>query len=74
MINGNVTVKDPSGKEIESQLLPIANASLGIRSFSTMAYLGESPSVAPKYWLAFSASVPPLGFSTYIVSGAKSSG
>ncbi|CBI15496.3 unnamed protein product, partial [Vitis vinifera] len=73
VINGNVTVKDPSGKEIESQLLPIANASLGIRSFSTMAYLGKSPSVAPKYWLAFSASVPPLGFSTYIVSGAKSS-
>ncbi|KAJ6390113.1 hypothetical protein OIU77_024348 [Salix suchowensis] len=26
------------------------------------------------YWLAFSASLPPLGFNTYIVSGAKQAG
>ncbi|KAF9618955.1 hypothetical protein IFM89_002950 [Coptis chinensis] len=67
----SVAVQDSSGKEIESQLLPLVNASIGIRNYYVKAYLGKSPSDAPKYWLVFLASVPPLGFSTYIVSGTK---
>lgn len=35
------------------------------------SYLGVTVRDAPKYWLAFAASVPPLGFSTYTVSGVK---
>ncbi|KAJ6686995.1 ALPHA-MANNOSIDASE [Salix purpurea] len=66
-------VRDSSGGEIESQLLPISNATLHIRKY-VKAYLGESPHDALKYWLAFSASLPPLGFNTYIVSGAKQAG
>ncbi|KAL8544281.1 hypothetical protein ACS0TY_004715 [Phlomoides rotata] len=38
------------------------------------AYLGQTPSKTPKYWLAFTASVPPLGFSTYTISSARSKG
>ncbi|KAJ6338870.1 hypothetical protein OIU76_008351 [Salix suchowensis] len=68
-----VMVRDSSGGEIESQLLPISNATLHIRKY-VKAYLGESPHDALKYWLAFSASLPPLGFNTYIVSGAKQAG
>ncbi|KAK3042490.1 hypothetical protein RJ639_000214 [Escallonia herrerae] len=68
----NVTVHDSNGKEIESQILPVANVSIAIRNYYARAYLGVSPRATPKYWLAFTASVPPLGFSTYVVS--KSNG
>ncbi|KAI7986126.1 putative alpha-mannosidase [Camellia lanceoleosa] len=71
VINGNVTVQDSNGTEIESQLLPLANASLGIRNYYATAYVGKSPSTTPRYWLAFTASVPPLGFSSYVISTAK---
>ena len=72
--NENVVVRDSSGKEIQSQLLPIPDTFLGLRSYYAKAYLGVSPSVNPKYWLAFSAIVPPLGFSTYYVPIAKQAG
>uniref|UniRef100_A0A5B7A9H0 Alpha-mannosidase n=1 Tax=Davidia involucrata TaxID=16924 RepID=A0A5B7A9H0_DAVIN len=71
VINENVTVQDSTGKEIESQLLPLVNASVSIRNYYATAYVGKSPSSTPKYWLAFTVSVPPLGFSTYVVSSAK---
>ncbi|KAA8547197.1 hypothetical protein F0562_003647 [Nyssa sinensis] len=64
-------VHDSGGREIESQLLPLSTTSMNTRNFHVKAYLGRSPSGMPKYWLAFVASVPPLGFSTYTVSGAK---
>ncbi|KAK2968814.1 hypothetical protein RJ640_028207 [Escallonia rubra] len=66
-----IVVLDSGGREIESQLLPLSNASLSTRSYHVKAYLGRSPSGSPNYWLAFSASVPPLGFSTYTVSSVK---
>ncbi|GAU38122.1 hypothetical protein TSUD_318090 [Trifolium subterraneum] len=69
--NENVVVRDSSGKEIQSQLLPIPDYIHGLRNYHAAAYLGVSPSVDPKYWLAFSAIVPPLGFSTYYVSKDK---
>ncbi|KAL5724488.1 alpha-mannosidase [Ranunculus cassubicifolius] len=68
------TVRDSSGREIESQLLHMSNISIGIRNYHVNLYLGKSPSTTPKYWLAFSASVPPLGYSTYTVSVVKSGG
>ncbi|XVF54777.1 hypothetical protein PTKIN_Ptkin05aG0209000 [Pterospermum kingtungense] len=71
VIDENVIVKDSGGKEIESQILPLKNASLSIRNYYSMAYLGKFPSVTPKYWLAFSASAPPLGFNTYFISKGK---
>ncbi|KAJ4728881.1 Alpha-mannosidase [Melia azedarach] len=71
VINENVIVKDSKGKEMESQLLPVLDASLNLRNTYSMAYLGKSSNVTPKYWLAFSASVPPLGFNTYVISSAK---
>ncbi|XP_062168660.1 probable alpha-mannosidase At5g13980 [Alnus glutinosa] len=71
VINENVVVRDSNGKEIESQLLPLLNVSVAIRNYHVTAYLGKPPSVRPSYWLAFSATVPPLGFSTYIVSYTK---
>ncbi|XP_020533563.1 alpha-mannosidase At3g26720 isoform X2 [Jatropha curcas] len=69
-----VVVKDSDGREIESQLLPISNATLFMRNKYVKAYLGKFPSETPKYWLAFSASIPPLGFSTYTVSSTRQTG
>ncbi|XP_023924146.1 alpha-mannosidase At3g26720 [Quercus suber] len=69
-----VFVQDSDGREIESQLLPLSNVTLSMRNYYVKAYMGTSPNGSLKYWLAFSASVPPLGFSTYIVSNAKQTG
>ncbi|KAE9604237.1 putative alpha-mannosidase [Lupinus albus] len=69
--NEKVIVRDSSGNEIQSQLIPILDEFLGLRNYHTKAYLGVSPTVNPKYWLTFSATVPALGFSTYYVSKAK---
>ncbi|MED6211149.1 hypothetical protein PIB30_070832 [Stylosanthes scabra] len=71
VVSENVAVRDSSGKEIQSQLLPILDTFIGLRSYHTTAYLGESSTAKPKYWLSFSATVSPLGFSTYYVSKAE---
>ncbi|CAI9094984.1 OLC1v1030831C1 [Oldenlandia corymbosa var. corymbosa] len=72
----DLVVWDSDGREIESQLIPISNASLVTRNYHVKAYLGRlsDSSNSDRYWLAFSASVPPLGFSTYIISNSKSTG
>ncbi|KAK7311284.1 hypothetical protein RJT34_09318 [Clitoria ternatea] len=70
----DVVVQDSSGKEIESQLLPLSNASLNIREHYVKAYVGKAPGGKLNHWLAFPVSVPPLGFSTYIVSNSKETG
>lgn len=66
-----VIVQDSKGREVESQLLPLTNTSMHIRNDHVKAYLGKPADTAIKYWLAFPVSVSPLGFSTYIVSGAR---
>ncbi|KAI4350435.1 hypothetical protein L6164_004891 [Bauhinia variegata] len=68
---GKVFVQDSAGKEIQSQLLPVSDATLRIRKRYVKAYLGKQSGAELKYWLAFSVSVPPLGFSTYTVSTPK---
>ncbi|KAI6677384.1 hypothetical protein NL676_038180 [Syzygium grande] len=67
----NAVVHNSSGVEVDSQLLPVSNATSKLKSFYVRAYLGTSSSELVKYWLAFPVSVPPLGFSTYTVSNAK---
>lgn len=69
-----VIVHDYTGKEVDSQLLPISNFSLNFRNYHVKTYLGESLADTPKFWLVFSVSVPPLGLSTYTVSTGKRTG
>ncbi|XP_057543590.1 probable alpha-mannosidase At5g13980 isoform X1 [Amaranthus tricolor] len=66
-------VRDYEGREIVSQVLPISDVQLSLSKFFVTSYLGVTVRDAPNYWLAFRASVPPLGFSTYTVSGVKGS-
>ncbi|KAJ4729552.1 Alpha-mannosidase [Melia azedarach] len=72
--DGDVTVFNSEGKIIESQLVPPADAFTDLRNYYVRAYLGRTPTVSPKYWLAFTVSVPPLGFSTYTISSVKRTG
>lgn len=67
----DIMVRDHEGQEVESQVLPISDVQLGLRNFHMASYLGITVTDTPKYWLVFTASVPPLGFSTYTVSGVK---
>ena len=73
-MSDSIVVHDSEGREVESQLVPIANASLYIRDKHVKAYLGTLPAAKPKFWIAFPVSVPPLGFNTYFVSSGKRSG
>lgn len=74
VFNENVIVHDSEKREIVSQIIPIADAFVGLRNSHANAYLGRSPVEKPKYWLAFTVSVPPFGFSTYSISSAKRAG
>ncbi|KAK1259243.1 hypothetical protein QJS04_geneDACA021793 [Acorus gramineus] len=71
VLDKSVIVRDNKGREIQSQLLPLVNASVSLRDFYVRAYLGISPGATPKFWLAFAVSVPPLGFSTYFISNSE---
>uniref|UniRef100_J3KV59 Alpha-mannosidase n=1 Tax=Oryza brachyantha TaxID=4533 RepID=J3KV59_ORYBR len=73
VVSDSIVVHDSEGREVESQLIPIANASLHMREKHVKAYLGMLPSAKPKFWLAFPVSVPPLGFNTYFISSGKKS-
>ncbi|KAK7290560.1 hypothetical protein RIF29_05068 [Crotalaria pallida] len=74
VINDDVTVHDSNGIEVESQIIPQSEAYVGLRNYYVKAYLGQTPPKTPKFWLAFTVSVPPLGFSTYTVSTSKRTG
>ncbi|KAI5651043.1 hypothetical protein M9H77_37048 [Catharanthus roseus] len=69
--SAELIVKDSDGREIESQLIPMPNASLISRNYHVKAYMGRSASSSTTYWLAFPVSLPPLGFSTYFVSSSS---
>ncbi|KAK7262969.1 hypothetical protein RJT34_30552 [Clitoria ternatea] len=66
--DANLGVKDSSGNNIETQYMDVDDVTKILRNFYVKAYLGLSPKQAPKYWLVFQVSVPPLGWSTYFIS------
>ncbi|KAI3714515.1 hypothetical protein L6452_21471 [Arctium lappa] len=74
VVSENSVVYDSSRKQVESQLLSVLNESIALRNYYTTAYTGKSPSSTPKYSLAFTTSVPPLGFSTYVIASIKRAG
>ncbi|GMH06556.1 hypothetical protein Nepgr_008396 [Nepenthes gracilis] len=74
-VNGrNIVVQDSVGNVIEAQYNDIENVTINLRSFYEKAYLGISSEQFPKYWLFFRVSVPPLGWSTYFISGSVKGG
>ena len=71
VVNEEVIVHDSEGRKVESQLIPLVDAYVNLRNYYVKAYLGSKPNVVPKYWLAFTISVPTLGFSTYTISTSR---
>jgi len=45
-----------------------------LRKFYVKAYLGITSDKAPKYWLVFQASVPPMGWNSYYISKPTGAG
>ncbi|TKY55925.1 Alpha-mannosidase protein [Spatholobus suberectus] len=72
--DANLVVKDSSGNNLEVQYVDVDDVTTNLRKFYVKAYLGLSPKQAPKYWLLFQVSVPPLGWSTYFISKATGKG
>jgi len=72
--DANLVVQDSLGNNIEVQYVDVDDVTTNLRNFYVKAYLGVSPKQAPKYWLLFQASVPPLGWSTYFISKATGTG
>lgn len=68
----SLIVKDSAGNTIESQIVPVDNFTLNVRSFYMKAYLGMSSKKGPLFSLFFLVAVPPFGFNTYFIS--KSNG
>ncbi|KAL9245638.1 hypothetical protein vseg_019263 [Gypsophila vaccaria] len=66
--DGNLVVRDFSGRLVESQYIDMDNVTINLRKFYTKAYLGVSPTNVPKFWLCFGVSVPPLGWNTFFIS------
>lgn len=66
--DANLVVKDSSGNNLEVQYVDVDNVTTNLRNLYVKAYLGVSPKQAPKYWLLFQVSIPPLGWSTYFIS------
>jgi len=62
------------GNNVQTQYIEVDNVTANLRKIYVKAYLGVSPKQAPKYWLLFQASVPPLGWSTYFISKTATKG
>ncbi|XP_021907952.1 alpha-mannosidase [Carica papaya] len=72
--DANLIIQDSSGHIIEAQYISLDNVTRNLRKFYTKAYVGLPSTPAPKYWLLFQVSVPPLGWNTYFVSKAAGIG
>ncbi|KAL5754443.1 hypothetical protein ACOSP7_022663 [Xanthoceras sorbifolium] len=68
--DSNLVVEDSSGNTIDTQFVPLDDVTRSVRKFYTEAYLGHPSKEAPRYWLLFQVSVPPLGWNTYFISKA----
>lgn len=68
--DANFVVKDSSGNQLEAQYVEVDDVTTNLRKLYVKAYLGLSLKKAPKYWLLFQVSIPPLGWSTYFISEA----
>ena len=54
--------------------MEVDNVTGYIRNLYVKAYMGVSPKEAPKYWLVFQVSVPPLGWNSYFISRTAGKG
>ncbi|XP_057854517.2 alpha-mannosidase [Cryptomeria japonica] len=66
--NESLTVKDSDGNTVLSQLVPLENSTVNLTNYFKKENQSISLDKSPLFSLFFQVSVPPLGFSTYIIS------
>ena len=59
---------DASGETVQSQLLPVSNATMDLQNIMQQADILDNLTAAASFELAFIAAVPPLGYTTYTLS------
>ncbi len=59
---------DASGQVLESQLVPVSNATVDLQNIMLQADILDNLTAAASYELAFIAAVPPLGYTTYTLT------
>ncbi|XP_019182706.1 PREDICTED: alpha-mannosidase-like [Ipomoea nil] len=69
--DADLIVHDSMGNVVDAQYIELDSVTSNLREFYVEAYIGKSPKKAPKYWLLFPVSVPPLGLNSYFVSKAS---
>ncbi|KAG1354131.1 Alpha-mannosidase [Cocos nucifera] len=69
-----LVVRDSNGNNIDTQFVEVENVTSNMRNLYVKAYIGVPPKEAPKYWLVFQVSVPPLGWNSYFISRASGKG
>jgi alpha-mannosidase len=67
-------VKSSDGNTVVSQIVVVDNVTNNLRKLYVKAYLGVTANKAPKYWLTFQASVPPMGWNSYFILKSTGSG
>jgi len=74
-VNGeNLVVKSSDGNIVLSQIVEVDNVTGNLRKLYVKAYLGVATDKAPKYWLTFQASVPPMGWNSYFILKSTGAG
>lgn len=74
MNDEKLVVKSSNGTIIDSQLVSVDNVTGSLRKIYVKAYLGITKEKPPRYWLVFQASVPPMGWNSYIISRPTGTG
>ncbi|CAD6212293.1 unnamed protein product [Miscanthus lutarioriparius] len=70
----NLVVKSSDGNIVVSQIVEVDNVTGNLRKLYVKAYLGVATDKAPKYWLTFQASVPPMGWNSYFILKSTGAG
>ncbi|XP_035819972.1 alpha-mannosidase isoform X4 [Zea mays] len=70
----DLVVKSSDGNTVVSQIVVVDNVTNNLRKLYVKAYLGVTANKAPKYWLTFQASVPPMGWNSYFILKSTGSG
>ena len=71
--SSKVEVVDADGKPVPSQLIPLTETAHKLRDLYVNLDAGVSAGKPPAFYLVFAATVPPLGYTSFVVKQASSS-
>lgn len=66
-------VVNADGKSVPSQLIPLTETDIKLRELYVKLDAGVFAGKPPAFYLVFAATVPPLGYTSFVVKQASSS-